>query len=316
MLLSNGDHLSGRIVRKTGNSVVLETSYAGAIRIELKEILRLDFDDSRTLLISGNEAPNVVSLERVDDGVRVGSSDAAEPLIVAFEAVSTPAPGTTASSIETEFSGRVNVAVKEESGNSEETEVDVDYLMLLRRGNNRLRSDGIAEIDSTEGARTKQDWRFTIRLDHFLSQKTYVGFQNQLKQEKFADLNLRVSAGPLVGYQFYQSHELNLLGELLISFVNEDYREQSDQRFWGPGWNIDFDRFVFKERLQFYHTENAFISVKDTDKLLWHAYTGLRMPLLHGFVVSTEVEFDYDGQPAVEAESLDTTFRLKLGYQW
>jgi hypothetical protein len=49
---------------------------------------------------------------------------------------------------------------------------------------------------------------------------------------------------------------------------------------------------------------------------VWISYTGFRLPLMLGFVASTEVELEYDGDPATEAEKLDTTLRFKLGYQW
>ena len=35
-----------------------------------------------------------------------------------------------------------------------------------------------------------------------------------------------------------------------------------------------------------------------------------------GFVAGIEYEIDYDSEPAVRVDKTDTTFRLKLGYEW
>jgi hypothetical protein len=47
---------------------------------------------------------------------------------------------------------------------------------------------------------------------------------------------------------------------------------------------------------------------------LWRAWTGIRVPLVAGFIGSVEYEIDYDSEPAIKAETTDTTLRLKLGY--
>ena len=50
--------------------------------------------------------------------------------------------------------------------------------------------------------------------------------------------------------------------------------------------------------------------------MIWDAFAGFGLPLILDFVARTEVEIDYGGAPAKEAEKLDTTSRFKLGYQW
>lgn len=40
------------------------------------------------------------------------------------------------------------------------------------------------------------------------------------------------------------------------------------------------------------------------------------MPLAGGFTGAIEFEYDYDSEPALSAETTDTTLRLKLGYKW
>jgi hypothetical protein len=316
IVMQNGDRLSGNILQQTGNAILLETSYAGQIRLSVDEIKKVTFAGSRTLILNRESPIDVVSVERVEEKLRVVLADSAEAIETARGSLSSPTAGTADSGVATAFSGRLDLTFKREDGNTEKTEVDLDYLLTYRRPGDRLRSEGMGEFDTRTGVRSKQDWSISGQYDHFLEERLYTGITLTLKQEKFADLDLRTVVGPLIGYQFIESPQQNLLGEFAVLYLDENYSGQPRRSSWGPGWRIRYDRYLFGDSLQFYHNEFGFLSTKDTGKLVWTAFTGLRMPLLLGFVASTEMEFDYDGSPAIAAQKLDTTLRFKIGYVW
>ncbi len=66
--------------------------------------------------------------------------------------------------------------------------------------------------------------------------------------------------------------------------------------------------------MQFYHNDIARLDISDTNKYIITSRTGLRFPLTLGFLVSGEIEADYDNEPSGNSDKTDTTFRLKLGY--
>ena len=136
------------------------------------------------------------------------------------------------------------------------------------------------------------------------------------KKDRFADLNLRTLVGPGIGYRFFESKPLNLKLEIGPYYLNDDFIDQSDETFWGPAWFLDYDQKVWKKRLQIYHRQLGFQGVNNSDKFIWRSWTGVRIPLVAGLFGSLEYEIDYDSEPAVEAETTDQTFKLKLGYKW
>jgi len=50
--------------------------------------------------------------------------------------------------------------------------------------------------------------------------------------------------------------------------------------------------------------------------VLWDTWTGLRFPLILGLIASTELKIEYDSGAAPGTDEVDTTYTLKLGYQW
>ena len=86
-----------------------------------------------------------------------------------------------------------------------------------------------------------------------------------LEQDALADLNLRTTVGPYIGYQFYESRPLNLLAEFGVLWVDEDYVGAQDDRSWQPAWHIKFDKYIYKNALQFYHEHNGVATIGQSD---------------------------------------------------
>jgi hypothetical protein len=137
-----------------------------------------------------------------------------------------------------------------------------------------------------------------------------------MQADRLAELKLRAALGPGLGYQFFESKDLNLSAELGALRVHESFNTQGDNNYWGAGWGINFDWFMLRDRLQFYHRQTGLWNLRDTSSVALDTWTGLRIPLILGLFASTEMKIAYDSGAAREADTLDTTYRVKLGYQW
>ena len=132
------------------------------------------------------------------------------------------------------LSGRVNFSVKTERGNGNEGYIDFDTDVTYRRKIDRFRMTGELENDSKvdeitgETRNTKDKWLLNGSYNYFLNKKTYLGASMSFEHNPLADLNTRTTAGPLVGYQFFESRPPNLKAEVGMMFVKEDYRNNGN----------------------------------------------------------------------------------------
>ena len=214
------------------------------------------------------------------------------------------------------FTGGVNVAAKLESGNTDKDEIDADYELSYRRGEFRFRSRGQLEYDNNDGVNSKRDWLVLNNADYFLTERSYLSAWYGVRQEYYQGLDLRTLIGPSYGYQFFEGEPTSLLSELGVFYVSEEYSTVPDDQFVGPGWFVELDHELFGGDLRFYHKHYAIVNGSDTSKVIWHSWTGVSVPLFDNFVTSLEFEADYDSKPALREKDLDTTVRLKLGYEW
>ncbi len=215
-----------------------------------------------------------------------------------------------------DFTGNISLAVKNQQGNTEKSEAELDGEIDLRRKKDRFNVIGHMENDRAQTVQTAYNWFLISKYDYFVSKKLFYGAGLGFEQDEFADLNLRVKLGPHVGYQFYESRAMNLQLQGGISLVSEDYINNQDYEFAGGTWVLNFDKYYFDELFQFYAYHSGLNQFGKGDKLVTKTWAGLRFPLIYKLFLAVEVKHEYDSQPAAGKLKVDTTQSLKIGYKW
>jgi len=319
--MKNGDLLSGKIVKTTNTKISVETRYAGVVHIERSEVKKIGkllpaYKPVAKLLKQRQEKVLAMSQQ---DPVLVAESDI-EPSsseVVDFEKKEGgKVEGKKEADEKGKFTGNIHFALKAENGNNDQDELDFDFYLHHEKGDHRYHVYGQMDYNLRSGENTKRDWQIYPTYDYFMTEKLYVSFVYSAKQEKFAGLDLRQSVGPSVGYELFKGSPITLKESLGFFFVTEKYAEREDAQYYGPGWNFEYKHDMLDGKIQIYHRHYSSINIQDVEKFLWHSWSGIRVPVVHGIVVSSEMEVNYDGQPSLKAKPLDTIFRVKLGYEW
>jgi putative salt-induced outer membrane protein YdiY len=316
VLMSNGDRITGEIVRQETGVLKLKTAYAGTLDIDWEHVDKVSLGEPSKVLLDDDTVLEVKGFTRSGDQLILFQVSSSPPLSIMTSRVKAIEPEPWELDEGYKISGIGNVAAKSQKGNSEKTEFDVDFMFRVRWRKNTWFSYGQFEYDTTRGIKSTDKWTLLNHYDHNFSGKWFAAGSLAIKHDRFADLKLRTIIGPGVGYRIFSSKQLNLRAEVAINYLKDDYYDQPDLRTWGPGWYIDYNQKFWKQRLQLYHRQTGFAAVHDSSKFLWRSWTGVRVPLKAGFVGSVEYEIDYDSKPADAAETTDQTFKIKLGYKW
>ncbi len=316
LIMQDGSRLVGKVVRKENNIRVFKTGFAGKINVKWDQISELRTDEPATVLLSNEDVIKVRIFTNTEENTVVGQEPGGSmrTLTSSELAFINPAPWRLGQGFR--FTGRVNLAMEYDRGNTDKDEIDLDGDLLWRRKQDRITVYGQLENDKTNGKKTKDKWLTSGKYDYFRNEKMYYGVFLGLEHDKFADLNLRSAFGPHVGRQFFESEIMNLAMDLGVLRVREDLETQSDNNFWSTGWSVKFDKYLFGDFAQFYHRHNGLWNLRNTSDVVLKSWTGFRFPLKMGFVASTELQADYDSGAVDDVDEVDTTLRFKLGYQW
>jgi putative salt-induced outer membrane protein YdiY len=320
--LRDGSNIFGIIVKKENGVLEFKTSYAGTIKVKWTEIKEIRADKPFKVMLSNDDILMATAIRNTEDVVTLETGTQTEPAPVelAQSDVALIKPEAWRLGNGYKFSGRANLAVEYERGNTDTNELDIDFDLTYRRQMVRFVAYGELERDRDnerdKDRMTADNWMLTGRYHHFITKKWFIGGGVSLDADYKADRELRAVAGPLVGYQFFESQPMNFRTELGIVGVHEEFQNQGDVDYVAGAWDINFDKYLLDEFMQFYHRQGGTLSFEDATDLIWNTWTGLRFPLVYGFVASTELQTEYDGGAAKDADNLDTTYLLKLGYAW
>jgi len=316
LIMKDGSRLLGKVVKEDdGTTIEFKTSYAGVIKVKWTEISELITDEPMTVLLKNGETREVTSAKNTEAGVvTADESGATETIHQSDVAYVNPEPWRLGQGWK--WTGIVNVDLNYERGNSDKDEYHGDWTTTLRRLDDRFKISGDYEREKSNDILTDDNWRINGRYDHFVDKKLYYGVNLAMEHDRPADNQRRTIVGPLVGYEFYESKAMNLDVAGGPMYVNEEFYEADNRDYLALGWLVDFDRFLIPDRMQFYHRHRGLLEPGDTDNLVWDAWTGLRFPIYAGIVASGEVLLEYDGGAPKGVDDTDTTYHVKLGYQW
>jgi putative salt-induced outer membrane protein YdiY len=316
LLMKDGSRLLGKVVKQEDGTLEFETAFAGVIKVQWAEVSELHADEPVTVMLGSEETVSATTIKNTEQATLLEtdedeSDSSIEPGDLAFI---NPEPWRLGEGIR--WTGQVNLDLKSQRGNTDKDEFEADAQTELRRKQDRFNLYAQFEKDKDDGIVTDENWKLFNKYDYFLSKKWYYGGVLLFEHDKFADLDLRTSLGPHIGYQFFETTAMNLNVDVGILYVDENFDEAEDNDYWSLGWMFNFDRFLVPERVQFYHKHNGLLDVSDSDNLTVNSWTGFRFPLYLGIVASTEAEIEYDGGAPDNVDKTDTTYRVKLGYQW
>ncbi|MCK8516082.1 DUF481 domain-containing protein [Methylonatrum kenyense] len=314
LVLDNGDRITGTFIKADGSTVEFRPEQASdSVNIRWDRVVGLETD--RTLYVRLEDGSKLVgqAVESDDGRLRLMSGQLAEPASVEFSAIeganTSPTPAVRTSG-NIAFGGsltRGNTRTEAYNINADfEARTDVNRLRLFAEGA-RAKEDGDLSRESARGG---------MRYDHFVSKRLYLNSNLSLATDRFRDLKLRTIVGAGLGYQFFDTPQRVLSAELGLSYVNEEFREASNESRAAGRWAVDYQERLLGSRLRFFHNQEGFQGLEESRDLLVLTRTGLRFPLVLGMTGTAQVNVDYDRDPPAGNTTTDTAYLLTVGYSW
>jgi putative salt-induced outer membrane protein YdiY len=210
--------------------------------------------------------------------------------------------------------GQVNAGASFTRGNTDTETYHVDGELVARTAKNRSTVGGEFNRAKDDGDGTVNNALGFMKYDHFLTPKWYLYSNALFEHDEFKDLNLRTALGAGVGHQFFETTRTSLAAEAGLAYINEDFDEAGDDHYPAGRWAVDFDRYLYREWVQFFHFHEGFIGLEDTNDIFVRSRTGLRFPLYSRFTATTQYNWDWDNSPAPDREKVDEMVLFSLGY--
>ncbi len=314
--LKNGDTLTGEIVKKEAATVIFKTTYTGEIKVLWNEVDSISSDEPVHIVLSDGSDLNGELLEG-DPGaamIKLATAEGEKNFDLMNTRYINPSDDLLHDRLK--WTGHINAGATLSQGNNDTKGLHFDAESILRTWKNRFTLGGEFDRTQDRGRTTQFNSRIDGKYDRFFSKKWYGYVNSSFENDRFRDLRLRSVIGGGSGYQIFETPDLNLSLEGGLNYVTEDYYQGEDKKYPGVRWALKYDQLLFASSTKLFHEHEVLVDIERTNHVLLHSKTGLRFPPIFNFNATTQLNLDWDNEPAPGREKMDSVLLFTLGYGW
>lgn len=306
--MKNGDRLTGEVVRMEEEQLVLKTEVSeDRLNIEWNRINCLESSRDLTVVLKNYETlfgritcPSPGKLQVIS--AKLGPTQEIAP-----EDILSINPGT--------YRGFLNAGGSLARGNSDSTAANLSTRFEARTRRHRLTVEGRFNYGEAEGSENTRNSLGSIKYDFFQTEKRYSYAQVLTERDTFANLNLRLTQGLGVGYQFYDRRKLRLHTEAGISYYNEDRDVGEDTKSASGRWAVVFEYETTPKWLQVYHRQEGYYTPENSSVYL-RAVQGFRIPVRDQFGMFFESDYRFNSKPEDGKDRSDILLIIGISYEY
>ena len=311
--LKNGDRITGEVVTMEEDKLFLKTSYAGKITINWDQVASI-VTDTPVEVSFQDETMVVGTTKPAKEGeISLETVETAEVISFRLDEVKSINPKPPEEGVK--IKGDVNFGFSYERGNTNKDKLHLDGSFSARDGDNRYTAKADVNREESSGVSTENNWLALVKYDRFFTDKMYWFTTASFEHDEFKSLNLRTTFATGAGRQLIETALTNLLLELGLAYVIEDFTTK-DNDYTALRWSLDFDRYVVSDKIQFFHWDELFYSLRYSDNLVLRTRTGFRFPLYGNFKWTIQYDYDLDTDPDPGRKDEDQRFIITVGYEY
>lgn len=312
IILLNGDQLTGELLRLTDNTLALKSPIFGEVSIPWKQVHALESAEPvKVKLQDGTSATGKVTMEK-DGRMQIEAVNDETPRVFSRDELAALNPPAIDPNVK--YSGRLNLGGTFNRGNSSSNQVNLAGELVARRPDDRYTFGVELNEASSGGIQTVSDRRLNAQYDAFLRDRKFLFLNAKFTQDEQAALDLRTSLGAGYGYQFLDSDIAKLSGQLGLNYVHENYTDLESKSFPTLSIGMKYDRKLLNKKLNYFQNLEMDVNLNDTQDILTRATVGLGLPISKSLTVNTQLNVNYDNQPAADTDTTDTALIFSVGY--
>ncbi len=248
--LKNGDKLTGTIKVFDGGKLLIETTYAGAIPLDWKEVKTLESDQKLLVKQDQYQGEIAKSLQASDDGkVTLLNGEAPKTVeLASIQQIMKPKPIVT----DLVWKGNIDAALDFQRAENDTDDYNVAFKTSARHGQWRHNAKGEYNRESTDELTTTDNWSAEYSIDRFLTEKWFWDGRVNYKRDKIEDLSRQRTVGTGPGYQFWDDELGAFKLGALLNRTDFEYSNGEKDNFYSVAGTWDYNRFLIGKKVEFF----------------------------------------------------------------
>ncbi|AMS23592.1 MULTISPECIES: DUF481 domain-containing protein [Pseudomonas] len=248
--LKNGDRLTGKIKVFDGGKLLIQTTYAGSIPVDWKQVKTLESDQELLVKQDAYSGEKAKSLHASDDGkVVLANGEAPKTVeLASIQQIMKPKPVIE----DLVWKGNVDLALDYKRADKDTNDYDVDFKTSARHGQWRHTGKGEYNREFQDDVTTTDNWALEYSLDRFITEHWFWQGRLTYKRDKVEDLARQRVVGTGPGYQFWDD-ELGAfsLGSL-VNRTDYEYADGGKDNFYSLAMKWNYNRYLVGKTVEFF----------------------------------------------------------------
>jgi len=315
IVFTNGDRLTGKIETYDGEKITIDKTPAGKITVEMKNVRSFSTDGPIDIVLAdGSTIHQQVSLGP-DGQIALAPGGTIAPQNIPLPKIKklNPPPE--------KWSGNIVVGGLLTRGNTDTDNFNASAHLVRRGEQDRITLDagyiyGRERINGIPGKHeTENNWFFEGKYDYFFTPKLYGYLDARVERDLIADIDLRLTPGAGLGYQWIDTPNLAFNTEIGASWLYRSYSHD------GSTSNASLRAAYhltgkINDKVSFFHNFEYFPGVDKISDYFFDTDAGLRATLTEHMFTEVKVEYRYDSMPAPGKGPNDQRFILGVGWNF
>ncbi len=314
VLFKSGDRLTGTIDSVVGGKMAFTSKAAGKLTLNMADIKTFSTDAPIEIAMADGTVLSQKVVASDEGYVSAMPGGAAQPQSISLANVAKVNPE------KPHWTGAVVAGAVLNRGNTESSTASVGADAMRRTDKDRT-SFGAGyyyanQRDNNTGKNsTSADSLFLKgKYDYFFSEKFY-GYGNiKYEKDRIANLDMRLTPGVGLGYQWIETPDLNFNTEGGLTYVHEVYTDPDDTRdYMAARLAYHLDK-SFNDHVKGFHNLEVIPSLEDIQAVLVDTDVGLRAAITERMFVEAKAQLAYNSQPSEGREKKDLRYTLGIGW--
>lgn len=310
VVLRSGQRLQGEIASLSQGKLVLRTPYAGEIALRWSDVTSLSTTRPVALMRKGASAPQQGTLQALFDGRVLLVTREGEALELALDEIAYLNPKPWESGVGVAYAGRFTLSAAYTRGNTEDERLHGEAEFTARARLYRYTLSALADRRDEPLGGVNTAWRAGGNYDRFLKPDRFLYARGSLEHDRAKDIAQRAAVGGGYGADLVDTPRASLSVRAGLDYVTLDRYVGPNERYPAFGWGV---KATYKP---FFHENEGFWNLEDTDTVTVRSKTGIRFPLWQGLGFSAQLNLDWESEPAPGRKSTDSTLLVGVDYAW
>ena len=310
LVLKNGDRISGKIKRIWGDDVSIDPDYADEFQVKFSAVEYIESDrDFDVELTDGTEMLAHFEGAGADGTQRVKSADqsVSVPLETLYEVDEPEADFELDSHID--LSGTIN------SGNTDTLDTKLRGDLTVRIHDHRNIGEVTFFREEVEGVSTKEQDLFRYSYNYLFREPWFFTADLTYESDPIMELESRVIGSAGIGVDLWNTPRRTLSVQLGAGMQTEEIADESEDSAVA-NWTLRYEQDFFSDDLELFHNHSITHNLSGRTNTSYKSSTGVRYEITDLFYGNVSVDFDYESDPAEDAENEDVTFVFGVGLEF